>query len=302
MVNGNTRYEERSRMAWVNEDTFSLPTFQRYKEILPGINWVNWNQPEVKAQNARLMNDSSSIQYEISLRKGGWIFPEKVYLNNPNFMSTAPHQVEDVDRHILDQPMCHSLKDRFDYITKDLLPKYIERVLERKNQVKIASFGSGTGRDVMTVMPNYPGVTANFYDTDESALSEGRKIAQEMGLQNRVQFTNQDLAKIRGHKFDLGLLVGIICPLPDRTANTVLRAVKRNFSEGSYLAVSSSSDRMGTEDPLCRFLIEYAASWFLEFRDAERMRQVMNSAGLEVVENGREPSGFNNMAVCKIQK
>ena len=299
MANGNERYLERAQMSWINGNTFTTPVFQRYRQLNQGLDWENWNDPAVKQKNVEIMRKRSSLHLEIGARKGGWIFPEKIYLDNPAYMSRAPEHIDAIDRLILEQPMCHSLRVRFDDLTQSLIPKYIEEGLSKKDSLRVASFGAGTGRDIMTVMTRYHQITADLYDIDESALSVGRDIARTMGMEDRVNFYPQDLTKIQQREYDLGLLIGIICPLEDKTARIVLKAVKRNLSDTAPLIVSSSSDKMRYEDPLSRFLIEYSADWFLEFRDAARMEEVIRSADLAVIENTQESSGFNRLAVCR---
>jgi hypothetical protein len=296
---GKNGYDQRSELLWVTPEMLNLDPFQKYRSLLHGFDWENWRDHEVKQKNVELMRRKSSLHLEIGDRKGGWIFPEKIYVDDPTYVTRASEHVESIDRLILAQPMCHSLAVRLDYISNTLLPYHIEQSLAKQDNVRIASFGSGTGRDVMNAMCKFNGrITADFYDLDPLAFREGKKIATEKGLLDKVNFLQQDLTKV-DQMYDIGLLVGVICPLPDPIAKRVLRSVRKNIiPERGRLIVSSSSDKMEISDPLSRWLIEYSANWFLQFRTAERMKEVLESGDLQVLNNTQEPSGYNKLAVC----
>jgi hypothetical protein len=293
----------RRDLSWVKPEMLGLQSVIEFRDILPEFKLDGWENPEVRDFNIDLLRRISSIDREIIDNKGGWSFPEKVYLDDPTYLTKAPEHKEELDRFTLRQPMCHSLSSRFVYITKTLLPKYIERALIHSDNVKVASFGSGTGRDIMTTMLNYPNVTVDCYDLDSLALSEGRKISENLGLQGRVKMIHQDLTAINNGYYDIGLVVGVICPLPDTIAKRLLKIIRKNIDpKNGSLIVSSSAEKMEHDDPLSRFLIEYAANWYLQFRDNARMEQIGIKTGYTPLELGHEPMNYHKLAVYEISK
>jgi len=289
-------------LSWVEPGVFERRPFREFGMLLPELAFSDWRSPEVRAANVAAMQTKSSLCSEVVRNKGGWQFPEKLYTGDPNYITSAPNQCEAVDRYIMRQPMCQSLAARFAFISGHLLPAYVGRCLKSRPTVRIASFGSGTGRDVMHAMRWFGDeVKGDLYDLDRSAFSVGAAIARQFGLQNRVRFIQADLAALTLTRptYDIGLMIGIVCPLSDRLARRVIRAVTRTLKPGGLLVVSSSSERMEAGDVLCRFLIEYTAGWFLEFRDDRRMRGLLPRT-MEIVESTAEPSGFNRLAVGRI--
>ena len=100
-------------------------------------------------------------------------------------------------------------------------------------------------------------------------------------------------------KYDIGFMVGIICPLPDYLASKVMSKVKKNLVEDGLLIVSSSAKMMGEEDPLSRFLAEYTTAWFLNFRTNKGMSLVGKDAGYKVLDVIHEPMDYNKIVICQ---
>lgn len=287
-------------MSWVTPELVESSSFQGYTKRLSGVTWEDWNSPKVKQQNIELMGQKSSLTHEVIGNKQGWLFPEKVYVGDPNYFAQAPEPHEPIDRYIMRQPMCHSLKTRFHYVSDVLVPNYIRHFLAEKGKVRIASFGSGTGRDVIEAMTNFgdEDVTADLYDVDQSCLRVGREIAKQKGLEHKVRFIQENLTQIDDSHYDVGLLVGVICPVPDRHASIAMKRVKRHIHpDNGVLITSSSSEKMESDDPLSRFLIEYTADWFLQFRDENAMHALNTKAGYETVALTAEPTGYHRFVI-----
>jgi hypothetical protein len=291
----------KTEMSWVTPTILSSDPFTTYSSLLPQVDLDRWNSPDVKARNVSVMRRYSSVHLEVGRSRGGWVFPEKLYVDDPCYVTRAPNHTDALDRYIMQQPMCHSLAVRFDYISRILVPRLIRAVQTHKDHVRIASFGSGTGRDVMAAMHSCDKcVTADCFDLDGQAFVEGRGIAEQLQLTDRVRFIEADFTKVSRESYDIGLMIGIICPLTDTLARRVLKRVATMIVPGGLLLISSSSEKMEMDDPLCRFLIEYSADWFLQFRDAARMDAVITSAGLNIIDSATEPSGFNRLVVAAV--
>ncbi len=289
--------KNRRNLSWFDNSSFMSFPFKQYLNLLPEFNF-NYLEQSAKNENISLIKSRSSLCKEIIENKGGWLFPEKVYVENPTYLTRANEHNDELDKYILNQKMCHSLRTRFDYVSQELLPSEINKQLKNKDFVRIASFGSGTGRDVLYALKYFgKNVVADLYDLDSLALSEGRKISEAENLQDRVRFIHQDLNTIQNGVYDIGLMIGIVCPLPDLIARRVLRNARKYISGEGILLVSSSSDKMEFEDPLSRFLIEYGANWFLQFRNDVRMKNLMESSGYKDVRIEHEPLNHHKIAI-----
>jgi hypothetical protein len=121
-----------------------------------------------------------------------------------------------------------------------------------------------------------------------------------LGLKNAVRFCKQDFTQLNSNvKYDIGLMIGIICPLPDKIAYKVMNSVKDSITKDGFLLVSSSSTKMGEAEPVNRFLAEYTANWFLQFRTKERMQKCGDNAGYKVLDVVNEPNDCNKLVICK---
>jgi chemotaxis methyl-accepting protein methylase len=275
------------------------PEFIKFHELLPDFSLSDYRHLEVRKRNIELIKDRSSLFRQIILDKGGWLFPEKVYRNNPTYLTRAEKHDEGLDNLILNNNLAFSLFTRFKFISNELLPRYINKLRQSKDKIKIASFGSGTGLDVMQAIGRFNGFcSVDLYDSAHSAIESGEKYAIEHNLTNKISFHHGDFTKVNHSNFDIGLLIGIICPLSDSFAKRVMHSIFKRMSKESVLIVSSSSDKM-PEDVVGRFLIEYCADWYLQFRDSSRMEKLAKGVGLEPLEILDEPLKYHKLMVCR---
>lgn len=292
---------EKRGLAWVkmNELKKTQP-FIDFKKLAPEFNFDEWSHIEVKRENSLFMKATSSIWEQLIINNGGWITPQKVYYDNPTYLTRAKNHREELDQFILKLPLCHGLNVRYRFVVDELFPKYIDEKLKSKQEVKIVSLGSGSGDDVMQTMRKYgPEVSFVGYDIDPFAIEIGQQLAKEIGLENRVEFREESLRKCNSKDYDIAMLVGIICSLPDSVAKRVLKQIRHGLKDDGLLIVGAASDKVAYGDPLTRFLAEYCADFYLEHRDKERMKKIVSEAGYEVIETTEEPSRYNNFAIAR---
>jgi SAM-dependent methyltransferase len=292
--------KDRRDLSWITSEVLNSPGFKKLQLFLPDLDLKNFMDPVVRQKNIKIIGDRSSMMEEIIKNKGGWLMPQKVYNGDPVFLTRAKDHDSRLEEFIFNLPYTRSLLTRFDYLSNNLFPREIARILEKKGKAKIASFGSGTGEDVMTSLQYFNGeVKADFFDIDHLGLTLGRDMAEKRGIQNQVAFYQEDIRSISRKNYDLGMLVGVICPLPDPLAERVLRALKNNLAPKGRLIVSSSASKMESEDLVGRFLIEYCAGWHLQFRDERRLKKLGEKVGYGVVEVGKEPMDYHKVLIAE---
>jgi ubiquinone/menaquinone biosynthesis C-methylase UbiE len=285
---------EKGDLKWVNMPYLkTTESFVRWKE-LTDFEFEHWEQIEVKSRNILRLKSRSSVAEPMIINKGGWLFPQKIYCQNPNYLTAASNHRVDLDEFVLRQPLCHSLYTRYKFVVEDLLPKCIHAKLRNNKSVKIVSLGSGTGDDVMQAMKLFgPQVTLVCYEIDTAAIEIGRQMAKDRGLEKQVEFKHASLRQCSAEQADIAIMVGIICSLPDMMAEILAKVARKCLKQEGTLIVSAASDKVGWGDPLSRFMSEYCANLFLEHRNAGRMERILTRAGYEVVEVAREPLGFH---------
>ncbi|MCX5695023.1 MAG: class I SAM-dependent methyltransferase family protein [Candidatus Omnitrophica bacterium] len=272
--------------------------FSEFQKLLPEFNFLNYSEPEIRKKNIELIKHKSSLIREVILNKGGWLLPEKAYRKDPTHLTMADMHDREFDDFVLNHNFTTSLFTRFKFIVNDLLPRYINKFTQNGKKVKIASFGSGSGFDVMEAIKKFNGFcSADLYEIDPVAIEAGKRCAKENNLIEKIKFIRNDFTKIKNYKFDIGLLIGIICPLSDSLAKKTMHDIYKGMPVGSVLIVSSSSDRM-PDDTLGRFIIEYCGDWYLQFRDSIRMEKLAKQSDFKVLEILEEPMKYHKLMVC----
>ncbi len=289
---------ENESLQWVNmPDLKSTEPFVVFQK-LTDFDYEHWDQIEVKRQNIFRVKSRSSVAEPMILNKGGWLFPQKVYFQDPNYLTVASNHRADLDEFVLRQPLCHSLYTRYKFVAEEILPNSINVKLRGNKSVKIVSLGSGTGDDVMQAMKLFgPRVTLVCYEIDPAAIEIGRQMAKDRGLEKQVEFKHKSLRQCSVEQADIAIMVGIICSLPDIVAEILAKRAANCLKHDGVLIVSAASDKVGWGDSLSRFMSEYCANLFLEHRTPERMGEILSRAGYRVTEHSHEPLGFHRFAI-----
>jgi len=161
--------------------------------------------------------------------------------------------------------------------------------------ISVLNLGSGPGRDVLTVMSRVrANIRATMLDASPEALAEGRTLSTEMGLDGQAEFQQCNFLSYTDKTgFDIGVMVGIICPREADEARIMLKRVGKQIRRGGTLIVSNTHPRMAREEPLVRFMMEYLAEWVLAYKEDEELGAVMRAAGYDVIRIDREPLGYH---------
>jgi len=186
-----------------------------------------------------------------------------------------------MDRYFLEAKAGRAAKDRLIVIEKKL-PKIIEEY-NNKGNVLIGNIGSGPGRDIIDVLSRYSGtsnIKAVNIDKDGKALDRGRMMATKKGVDCLIEFVEGDFLRYKPtKKFDIILLVGILCPLEIKTCVTILKMAKKLLKEGGCLIASNASKKMLKEDPFTCYVMEWGGNWKLVYKDVEEIKQIYKEAG-----------------------
>lgn len=236
---------EREGLKWVDMPYLkSTKSFVRAQE-LTDFDYEHWDQIEVKRQNILRLKSRSSVIEPMIVNKGGWLFPQKVYCQNPNYLTAASNHRADLDEFVLRLPLCHSLYTRYKFVAEELLPKCINARLRDNMSVKIVSLGSGTGDDVMQAMKLFGiQVTLICYEIDPTAIEVGRQMAKDRGLEKQVEFKHASLRQCSAEQADIAIMVGIICSLPDMMAEILAKLARKCLKPDGTLIVSAASDKV----------------------------------------------------------
>lgn len=204
-----------------------------------------------------------------------------------------------IDQYFLHSKAGKAIKARLEAVKKEL-HKIIEGY-RQKREVLIGNLGSGPGRDVIDVLAAYykdtSDVKAIQIDKDKFALERGKRMAKIKGVDHLIEFVNEKFLKYKpAKKFDIVLLIGILCPLKSEICITILKKIKRLLKRDGCLIAGNVSKKMLKEDPFTCHLMNLG-NWRMVFKDEEELKQIFKKAGYEWKRCFTDSYGFHIMGV-----
>lgn len=97
-------------------------------------------------------------------------------------------------------------------------------------------------------------------------------------------------------KFDIILLIGILCTLESETCVALLKKVRQFLKKDGCLIAGSVSKKMLREDPFTCHLMSLG-NWRMAFKDEEELKQIFKKAGYEWKRCFTDSFGFHIMGV-----
>ena len=187
-----------------------------------------------------------------------------------------------LDNYFLQSKAGKAVKARLIAI-EEKLPKIIEEY-RSKGDVLIGNLGSGPGRDVIDTFSlyyrNISNVKAIHIEKNITALKKGKRMAVIKGVDHLIDFVEGNFLKYKPvEKFDIALLIGILCSLKNEICINILKRIKKMLKKDSCLIVSNASKKMQKEDPFTCHIMEWGPNWKLVFKDEEELKQIYEKAG-----------------------
>ena len=182
------------------------------------------------------------------------------------------------------------------------LVKIIENLIKGKNKLLIGNFGSGPGRDTIDVLARLRNdlskIKAIHIDKDGAAINRGLLMAKNRGVEKSVQFVHESFMKYNStEKFDIIILVGVLCPLNFETCVDVLLAMRKILKTGGLIIASNVTPKMQTEDSFSYFLMKWLADWKLEFKSPGTIQKIFKKAGYKWQGGFADDFGFHFMGM-----
>jgi len=220
----------------------------------------------------------------------------------PEMMYTGEGIVGFTDRYVFESLSGRALKNRISSVSERVTEIIKGKIDTNNGKIKIANFGSGTGRDTIEIFLKNPNfrkfVLVDCIDIDGEALKISKELFQEKELSN-FNFVEKNIMKLPyNREIDIGLLVGVLCGLPYRSCMIVLRKIRKYLKKGGILVASNVLKRMKDEDPLTAWLISGIVGWKLVYKTESELQNLFEESGYKW--QGLfydEPSHFHAMGV-----
>ena len=231
--------------------------------------------PEMEEETYNYSITHSVIFSATTANPGTSILTEFLYEGIP---SPSP-----IDKYFLQSKGGKAVKTRLIAVEKEL-PKIVEEYRRSKGDVLIGNLGSGPGRDVIDTFSNYyqnvTNIKAVHIDRDKVALDRGKRMAKNKGVGHLIDFVHENFLKYNPpKKFDILLLIGVLCPLATEVCIAYLKVIKQLLKEGGCLIAGNVSKKMLREDPFTCHIMKWGANWKLIYKNEEELKQIFEKAG-----------------------
>ncbi len=177
-----------------------------------------------------------------------------------------------------------SLRNRLSS-TVDFLVREINFYVNIYGQTKILNLGSGLGRDSLITYRDNPKLCQQSkticVDINLEAVIVGQRLATKHKLKTNIEFLPKNILDLPfEQEFDIGLLVGILCPLSDLAAIKVLKKIKKYFRPEAKLLAVVLTEEMLNRDLLTSYIVREIGGWKkLKFREKGTIRKLLQAAG-----------------------
>lgn len=258
------------------------------------------------------VNHGSLYETKSHVRRGGAI--SAAVMSNPG-TSVVTEILYDqrpetpIDEYFVKSPAGDAVHDRLESIVENT-SHLVEGIVNEKGEAYVVNIGSGPGRDTIAIARRLPPeVRKNTkfmeIDKDKNALSEGRERAKHYGLKDNFEFQRADLFKTfdprkkeywtnkdKG-KYDLGMEIGIICPLNKKASKRAIKGGARLLKNDGILITSAAHKKMIEGDPFTDYLMKRLGAWKMLYKDEDIMRELYEESGLTPYGNfGSGETGF----------
>ena len=199
-----------------------------------------------------------------------------------------------IDEYFIKSDAGDAIRDRLIAVVEHL-KKLVITIMEKKGGASIINLGSGPGRDTIHMVKDLDAkkhIHVTCVDKDREALEKGYAMARHMGVEKSFDFQLVDLLKTvnpRNKKFsnlqgqyDLGMLIGMICPLDIKKSAGIVRAGGQMLANDGMLVTSSAHRKMKLDDPFNDYLMKRLSAWELYYKIERDMEQIYTDSGFNV--------------------
>ncbi len=139
-----------------------------------------------------------------------------------------------------------------------------------------------------------------FIDNDDEAMEPGEKLAESMGLLDRVHYIRGDAVNLKDFipgKAHILKLIGIIEYLTDEQVKSILRVGFENLAPGGTIITHSIQPTHGIEP-----FLQNVFNLHLIYRTREHVKSLLEEIGFSIIDEEEEPLGIYNIIIGMKQK
>lgn len=212
-----------------------------------------------------------------------------------------PNVLSPIDKYFLASRSGKAIYSRINCVEENIL-ELSKEFLKKNGKVLIGNVGGGPSRDIINVFSKYfknnENIKAVSVDRDKFTIKRGKLLAKIAGVDNMIEFAEANFMRYRPKKkFDIILLVGVLCGLPPKTCVAVLKTIKKMLAKGGRIVASNVTPKMLEEDPFTYFVMNDILNWSLIFKDEETLKEIFKKSGLRWQGCFTDEYGYHNMGI-----
>jgi ubiquinone/menaquinone biosynthesis C-methylase UbiE len=220
----------------------------------------------------------SDLARESLKQPGSWRCLEIIYQNEPRTL---------LDRFFLSSRSARGARNRLQLLQGQIY-KLIEDFGKLHNPVRIASFGSGPGHEILGSIEKLAAsvtVKALCMDQDPSAIKYGRSLASQKDLADCVEYFQGNVLRMNlgDARYDIALLSGLTDYFEDDIAVSVLTNVRERLLEGGVILVANMRKHYLAST------MSALGNWNLVYREPPALGEILERSGYEDINVMMEP-------------
>jgi predicted O-methyltransferase YrrM len=216
------------------------------------------------------------------------------------YLYARPKVLSPIDRYFFESKGGSAIHSRLIRVEENLHALIEE--YSKKGNVLIGNIGGGLGRDTIDVLSKYykdnNNIKAVNIDRDVTATKRGKRMAETAGVLDKIEFSEINFMKYSSEeKFNIIILVGVLCSLPAETCVYVLKKIKRLLAKDGIIMASNVAPKMLEDDPFTYFIMEKITNWRLVFKEESLLKDIFKKAGLEWKKGFTDDYGYHYMGM-----
>jgi len=283
-------------------------------------------------QTRKYFKRNSAISSGVMSNPGTSVVTELLYEKNP---------MGAIDEYFCDCESGDAIKDRLDTLVENVTGMIQDRMGPGpyNGKTRIVNIGSGPGMDTTRSISNLSDderkhVKGLYLDKDGGALKEALELAKDYGVEDNIETYRADLLQLfnplwRAYnaagnvlkemkiyrsknlvntgnligKNDIGLEIGIICPLGKKNSISAIKGGALLLNDEGNMIVSAAHKNMKKADPFTDYLMANIGAWKLIYKDESTLEKLYGEAGLDLIDMWYdEPRHFHMLGVGKKRK
>jgi hypothetical protein len=189
-----------------------------------------------------------------------------------------PNILYPIDKYFLASRSGKAIYSRINCVEENIL-KLTEEFLKKNKKVLIGNVGGGPSRDIINIFSKHykdnENIKAVSVDRDKFTIKRGRLLAKIAGVDDMIEFAEANFMRYKPKKkFDIILLVGVLCGLSPKTCVAVLKTVKKMLAKGGRIVASNVTPKMLDEDPFTYLVMNDILNWSLIFKDEDTLKEI----------------------------